>query len=209
MTDAILGANFLSEYEATMDFKERVFTTRRSGALSKRSFLLDGTVREGESSERVSSSDPIVKDILTATAMDQDRSRMHTSVQRISVYKPEQVGLLYCPRNVTRVDEESVGWSGEGISALLNDDVFDDKLRVCREMFSEDFVIDDEFMDSDGGPSVSNCDEVELVVKKGDQYIQKSETSFTSKLNDTCAVPNQTLRLKVDEACGVERRTKG
>jgi hypothetical protein len=103
------------------------------------------------------------------------------------VYKPEQSDLLDCPRNDSAVDEESAGWSSEGISALLNDDVFDDKLRVCRAMFSEDFEIDDEFMHPDGGPSVSNCDEAELIVKKGNKYIQKSETSFTSKPNDTCA----------------------
>jgi hypothetical protein len=133
---------------------------------------------------------------------------MHTSVQRISVYKLEQSDLLDCPRDDGAVDEESAGWSGKGISALLNDDVFDDKLRVCRAMFSEDFEIDDEFMDPDGGPSVSNCYEAELIVKKGNQYIQKSESSFTYKPHDTCAKPIQTLRLKVDEACGLSGEQK-
>lgn len=43
--DAMLGTNLLCDYEVTMDFRERCFTTTQNGVISGQSFAFDLTAK--------------------------------------------------------------------------------------------------------------------------------------------------------------------
>jgi hypothetical protein len=60
--DAILGSNFLCDYEMTTDFKERCFTATQNSVMSRHSFTFDLTAEEGDGSQLVLNLDLTVKD---------------------------------------------------------------------------------------------------------------------------------------------------
>jgi hypothetical protein len=90
MADAILGANFLDDYEVMIDFREKSFFTRNNNEVTRHSFNFDGRAMEADRGELVSNPGNTVKDLNKLKATDQDRSMIYTSVRGISVRKPDR-----------------------------------------------------------------------------------------------------------------------
>jgi hypothetical protein len=108
MAEVILGAN-LSDYGVMTDFKERGFTTRQHGQVSRHSFSFDGMAKEEDRGALATNPGLTVKYSKNSKAIDQNRSMTYTSVRSAGVSKPELSDLQAGPQDNIKMKELGCG----------------------------------------------------------------------------------------------------
>jgi hypothetical protein len=209
MTDAILGANFLTDYEATIDFKTRSFITRQSGETSRHSFSFDMRAKEGNGGEQVSNPDQNDRGLTTPRTIDSDPSTTCANVQGISVFRPELSELQGGPRSDIKKNEEATYLSGENFSASV-----DEKCEGAlskdedRAQFSDDVYLNYELFYPDDGYCVASGSYVDCEGEMGHCKFQETSSDLIVEPENTSAIPVRDLKLKVNEASSLNQEQK-
>jgi hypothetical protein len=119
MTDAILGANCLNEYEV-MNFANRSFSTKKGNVATRHSFFFDAMAGGGWEIRSVSHPSNLADFLQLLQTIDQDRSQPGVSVKGTDVRNPEIPESRVDPKQCNSgVCDESSDEEGEVNPLLL------------------------------------------------------------------------------------------
>jgi hypothetical protein len=88
-TDAILGANFLVEYQVIMDFTNRSFSTKKGDIVTRHNFFFDVMAGGGRESRSVSNPNNLADFSQSLQTLDEDRSRLGLGVKGTNLRDPD------------------------------------------------------------------------------------------------------------------------
>jgi hypothetical protein len=153
MAEAIIGANFLSDYGVMTDFKERSFTTRQHGQVSRHSFSFNGMAKEEDRGTLATNPGLTVKDSTNSKAIDQDRSMTYTIVRSAGVSKPELSGLQAGPQDNIKMNELGCGMRIPTVLYDESDEVLSDEDN--RALFPDDICLFNDSLGPENGHLVA------------------------------------------------------
>jgi hypothetical protein len=208
MADAILGANFLTDYEVVIDFREKSFTTRQNNEVARHSFIFDGIAREADGGERVSSPGKTVKDIYRLKAVDQDRSMTYASVQGISVRKPDRSEPRVGSQNNIKMEERAIYKGGMRIPANYDSECEELICEGQRTLFPTSLCLTTFSINRENENIVASGYYASGEADVGHREFQELGTNPNFEANDARIIPTSDLRLKVNEATSLDERQR-
>jgi hypothetical protein len=207
--EAILGANFLNDYEVVLNFVERYVSTNEDDVLSRHMFFCDSVTRIGMEGELVSNPNRKLNHLNAKSPINLEGSCPHTRVRHASVFKTEvsdyQVGAT--KYNNIKVDRMKSVYGGRNPTFINVEEDSELREETERTDHPRDFNLC--FIVSDPGDGhYSNTRSIDHGAVVDRLTYQEPNIPHNVEFGDARAISDQDLYMRVDEASSLNEAQK-